>query len=210
MTSSKVRCWDKAHNFLALVCQSRANYLFNSCPSCLGYMWDTCMEQLDRSEISAIFFFQFFTLRFIDQHTRNMKHTKQEFTLMVSHGLQNLLEDTEAVLKISLPWQKSVHFCKMTEDIWNFVQHLFSFPCSEMTSLNSLHLTDRAWDLKDQWKNILLPRMAKPKSKLHCTQEVVRSIGVWPLELSFEKAYCVHWVFSDSVQGLFKWNKIQQ
>lgn len=63
------------------------------------------MEQLESSEILAIFF-QFFTLRFIDQGTKNLKPKKQQCTLMVSHSLQNLLEDTKAVLKVSLPWQQ--------------------------------------------------------------------------------------------------------
>lgn len=78
----------------------------------------------------------------------------------------------------------------MTKDIWNFVQHFFSFPHSEKTSLHSLYLTDSSGLLiqmisKISEKNIL--EWPWNKSKLCNTQEFIRNVGIWPVEIFFLK-----------------------
>lgn len=153
------------------------------------------MEQLDRSEILAIFF-QFFTVRFFDQYARNMKHTKQQFTLMVSHRLQNLLEDIEAVLKISLPWQQISAFL---QNDWRYLKlssALVFLPPLWNDVISFFAPNRQGMEFKRSVEKIsYYLEWPQNKSKLHYPQEVVRNVGVWPLELSFEKAWCVHWAF---------------
>lgn len=141
-----------------------------------------------------------------------MKHLKQQFTLMVSHRLQNLLEDIEAVLKISLPWQQISAFL---QNDWRYLKlsSAFVFLPPLWNDIISFFAPNRqGMEFKRSVEKIsYYLEWPQNKSKLHYPQEVVRNVGVWPLELSFEKACCALCeLLSDCVQGLLKWSRLRQ